>query len=157
MLVELVEAGGYGSDRRARELFYNPDALFRWISAGRGQARIILDTREPLPDSRVLPTDPRSFFAHISRYTGCDWREVDGGVIEVAVPEPRVGYWVGKDGAKIRAIQKHLGRTVKLVPAKWVSIPFGTHLDEHILIEPYRDPSRGLAVSGAFVAPWHRV
>jgi hypothetical protein len=157
MLVEIVEAGGYGSGRRAKELFNNPAALFRWISAGRGQARIILDVREPLPDSRVLPTDPRSFFSHISsRYFGCKWREVDG-VIELAVPEPRIGYSVGRGGAKIRAIEAHLGRRVKLVPARWVSIPFGTYPDQEILIEPYRDPSRGFAPSGAFVAPWHQI
>lgn len=147
----------FADDRlKATKLFNQPEALFRWHSGGRGHAAIL--TTIPIDsDSHPLPTSPEDFFRALRRYGNFAWRRV-GNYIEMAIVPDGRGWWIGQRGARIRALQDHLGLKIILVDgvsvAKITGLPSAV---EDLIFAGYRDPHYGFAFTHGWVAPWVNV
>ena len=94
-----------------------------------------------------VPKEVHKFFAELRKYIDLDYRIV-GDVIEVAVVPQRVGQFIGKRGYKIRAMEKHLGKKIRVsqgVYQKGAGKPY---------FVGYRDPTRAYIMTEGYVAPW---
>jgi len=67
---------------------------------------------------REAPKEPEKFFKFLSEYFGIatDYRIVRD-TIEVAIAPHLTGKFIGKKGYKVKAMSKHLGYKIKVVPA----------------------------------------
>ena len=94
-----------------------------------------------------VPKDIDAFFKKLREYIDLDYR-INGNVIEVAVEPHRVGQFIGRGGRKIKAMQKLLGKRIRVVQgvkAEGIGKPYFTG---------YRDPKHGYFITWGYVAPW---
>ena len=94
-----------------------------------------------------VPRDIKGFFQKLKEYIDLDYRIKDG-IVEVAVEPYRIGQFIGKKGRKIRALQRHIGKKIKVVQgvkAEGIGKQYFTG---------YRDPKRGYFITRGYVAPW---
>lgn len=141
-----------GTFESACKLFECPDALFRWRSGGRGMSSVI--TRGPVEGfiSRPLSQQPNEFFEVLKRYGDFTWRQV-GNAIEMCIVPDRRGWWIGKGGIRIRALQEHLGMRVVLVDGVAV-VNRDTGLPSDSVFAGHRDPGLGMMLVEGYIAPW---
>lgn len=60
------------------------------------------------------------FMGDLRWFTSFDWRAA-AGAIEMAVHPSYKGWWVGKNGHRIRALEAHLGVKINLVDGKMIA------------------------------------
>jgi len=138
--------------KEASELLRSEGILWYWVSGGRGQAAII--TTRPVEGAWPLPREPEQFFEELRLFGELAWRELPNGVIEIAVDPQFMGVWIGKEGRKIRALQEHLRRPVRIIPGIRVFCsPWIPGQIRHLAFKLFFDRSRGVAI-GAVFAPW---
>jgi len=141
-----------GSRVAVSELLRSGTALFCGISGGRGQAVVVTD--RPLEGAWPLPQAPAEFFREMAALGEFAWRELPDGTIEIAVDPAAVGWWIGREGHKVRAIQEHLGRKVRIIPgirvscSPWVPSEARPHAFKLIFAKPTG------TCTGAVFAPW---
>ena len=94
-----------------------------------------------------VPRNIDAFFKKLREYIDLDYR-INSNVIEVAVEPSRTGQFIGRKGWKVKAMEKHVGKKIRVVQgvrAEGVGKPYFTG---------YRDPKHGYFITWGYVAPW---
>ena len=94
-----------------------------------------------------MPTNIDKFFIELQKYIDLDYRVVNN-TIEIAVIPMRMGQFIGKKGYKVKAMQKHLNKKIKVFKAiekSGIGYEYFTG---------YRDPTRAYCITRGYVAPW---
>ena len=98
------------------EEYDNADNLFRYKDADTKELTVI---RQNVDMGILVPTSLKEFFELLRDFGEFDWEETEGQ-INLYVEPVKMGWWIGKDGRRIKAIQSHLNKRVKVLPGKLV-------------------------------------
>jgi len=156
---------------------------FFWRTGGGRNALILTENPEkvkevyereyknPSISIEEAPKDVHEFFKLLRQFIDLDYRIINDNVVEVAVIT--VGKLIGKRGRNIKAIQRHIGKKIKVVQGILVHYDFFDNvwrrsldnktiscsdpviqLNEQDLFWYKPDPSHGYAPSWGYIAPW---